>query len=181
MTIHVIASGESGAKWSGQGPSIGVNDCSKWGYPVDYLVLLNTPAQFQQSRQMDIVRTQFKTLFTTIKSHWTKFFESHGDKVNEILIRKWSPTTKLSKYYIYHSKTSPLVAMSLAYNMGATEIVLWGVDFKTHHRYREGQQYFIGEMRQYQTFIQALEKSGVKVYLGAEGSALGKIVPIWQA
>lgn len=69
--------------------------------------------------------------------------------------------------------------MSLAYNMGATEIVLWGVDFKTHHRYREGQQYFLGEMRQYQTFIQALEKVGVKVYLGAEGSALGKIVPIW--
>ena len=175
MTYHCIACGESASHWSGQGPSIGVNDCSKWGYMVDYLVLLNTPSQFQSSRLKDILKTKIGEEVLTTTQSWM----NHFDSVRQIMVRKWSPSTKLSKWYIYHSKTSPLVAMSLAYNMGATEIVLWGVDFKTHHRYREGQQYFLGEMRQYQTFIQALEKVGVKVYLGAEGSALGKIVPIW--
>lgn len=190
MTFHCVASGETGAKWSGQGPSVGCNDVAKWGYPVDYLVLLNTPSQFQHSRLDDIKKTRFETLYTTIPSVWRNCYCNHftqaliivvKTKIEELFIRKWSPSTKLSKNYVYHSKTSPLVAMSLAYNMGATEIVLWGVDFKTHHRYREGQQYFFGEMRQYQTFIQALEKAGVKVYLGAEGSTLQNIVPIWKS
>lgn len=176
MTIHIIASGESGSKWNGEGPSIGVNDSWKWGHPTDYLLLLNFPNQFQSSRLDTILQSKPKKVYSNVPSSWTR----HFDNVVDLKLRRWSSTSKLSKNYIFHSNTSPFVGISLAYSWGFNHIVLWGVDMITHHRYGKGQSGFFQEFDKYRTFINALKNQGVQVHLGATGTALDHILPVWN-
>lgn len=177
MTIHVISCGESGAKWHGQGPSIGVNDCAKWGYPIDYLVLLNLPSQFQYSRFETIKETKPRKVLTNTPNAWAKYFEN----VQQIPLSKWSSTTKLMNSVTYHSNTSPFVAISLAHQWGFKKIVLWGVDFITHPRYGKQGTGHVREMIKYVSFIKALNSSGTNVYLGSLGTALDNHLQVWNS
>jgi len=177
MTIHVVASGSSASHWKGQSPSIAVNDAAKWGYPVDYLILVNTPSQFQFSRLEDIKATQCKKVYTNSPFAWKQYF---GDKVHQLYMNRWSPSDGVKKNKIYHSSTSPFVAISLAYSWDFTKIILWGVDFMNHPSYGKGTSKHTAEMLRYQAFFKALEKEGVKVYLGATGSVFENIIPIWN-
>lgn len=179
MTINIVALGETAKHWDGSGPSIGVNDASRWGHDLNYLVLLNGPAQFTPERLEHIKNTNCSKVYADWPTHWEKHFPG---KVHEFNSRQWSPSNrleKLSKNYLYHSKTSPFGAISLAYSWGFTEIILWGVDFKDHKHYRPGDDRFINEFTAYKTFCLALQKVGVNVYLGHEGSNLN-FLPIWQ-
>lgn len=176
MTIHIIASGESGAKWNGEGPSIGVNDSWKWGHATDYLLLLNYPHQFQPSRLETILKSKPNKLFTNIPSSWTKHFSN----VVDVKLQKWSSTIKPSKNHTYHANTSPFVAISLAYSWGFNHIVLWGVDMVNHHRYGKDQPKFFQEFEKYRTFISALKREGVQVHLGATGTVFDNILPVWN-
>src|SRR5690606_21079836 len=109
-TIHIIACGDTGAHWDGSGPSIGVNDCWKWGNPVDFLVLLNTPGQFQPSRLEVIKASKPKKLFTNLPSQWSPYF----DTIEQIGLRRWSSGDPFKRGTLYHASTSPMVAISLA-------------------------------------------------------------------
>jgi len=62
--------------------------------------------------------------------------------------------------------------------LGASEIVLWGVDFISHSVFRPGSQYLKTELFAYKKLIEGIESYGVKVYLGAEGSSLQEFVEI---
>lgn len=178
MTIHIIGLGETAKHWDGSGPSIGCNDAAMWGHELNYLVLLNTPNQFAPERMEYIKNTKAK-VYADHPNQWNKYF----DNVHEFNSRQWSPSNKLekiSKNYLYHSKTSPFAAISLAYSWGFTNIILWGVDFKDHKIYKPGNDSFLNEFTAYKTFWQALQKAGVNLYLGHEGSNLN-FLPIWQA
>lgn len=177
MTIHIIASGDTGAKWPGTGPSIGVNDAWKWEHPTDYLVLLNLPSQFQQSRLEVIKNSQPKKVFTNTPSPWDKYFEN-THMISPL--RRWSKGEPVKKSIIYHSNTSPFVAISLAYSWGFNKIVLWGVDMVTHHRYGKGQAAHVQEMLKYQSYLQAIKLHGVDVFLGSKGTAFDHILPVWN-
>ena len=180
MTIHVLAAGDSAKHYKGQTPSIAVNDGFKWGYQPTYLLILNTPNQFSPDRMEVMQRTRPHKLYTDNPNNWKSMF-TH---VEEFKSRGWSHSNrlqKISKNYLYHSKTSPFAAISLAFSWGFTEIVLWGVDMVNHRVYspngNEGS--FINEMASYKTFIASLNDAGVKVFLGHEGSNL-KFLPVWQ-
>jgi hypothetical protein len=175
MTIHIIGTGETAKKWDGSGPSIGVNDCAKWGYPVNYLLLLNQPHQFQSSRLETIISTKAGQVYTNVPSSWEKYFQH----VNQVYFRSWSSGSKVSKNTLYHSKTSPFVGISLAYSWGFNKIVLWGVDFVNHHRYGKDQSGHVQEMMRYMSFIKAL-KDQVKVFIGSKGTAFDDHLPVWS-
>lgn len=176
MTIHIVASGETGSKWAGEGPSIGCNDAGKWGHNLDYLVLLNLPSQFQSSRFEVIKETKPRKVLTNTPGAWGKYF----DHVHQIPLLKWSDTTKLKSNVTYHSNTSPFVAISLAHQWGFKKIVLWGVDFITHHRYGKEGTGHVREMLKYMSFIKALNSAGTQVYLGSLGTAFDRHLQVWN-
>jgi len=177
MTIHLIGSGETGSKWPGIGPSIGCNDASKWGHPIDYLLLLNGPGQFQESRRQVIISTQPKKVYTNQPHHWKKHFEN----VNEITpLRRWSTGSPVKKGIYYHSSTSPFVGLSLAYNWGFNNVVMWGVDLVNHHRFGRGQKAHIQEMLKFDSYIKALQGQGMKVFIGSRGTSFDNILTVWD-
>ncbi len=180
MTIHIIGLGESAKHYAGQSPSIGVNDCGRWGFEPEYLLLLNTPKQFPPDRFSIIRNSRPKIrVFSNSPDQWSNLF---GQNIGLFNSRSWSHSNRLQKIspnYYYHSKTSPFAAISLAYSFGYKEIVLWGVDFINHRVYSPGKDPFTNEIMNYKSFCMSLNEVGVKVFLGCEGSNL-KFLPIWQ-
>lgn len=171
--ITILGCGETGKLWDGEGPSIGVNDCEKFGKRVDYLLIVNAKGKFSPERLRVIEASRPKMMFSHLK-RWEETFSNF----KHIPITQWAGT-EIKPKTIYHSKTSPFVAISLAYCLGYSEAVLYGVDFKTHHAFAPGKPEFEYERIRYEKFIAMLEeRCGFKVYLGAEGSNLNlPVVP----
>lgn len=181
MIIHILGLGESAKNYKGQSPCIGVNDCKRLGFEPDYLLLLNTPMQFAKDRFEVIKATKPKEIHTNSPNLWNKVFTDI--QVNGFNSRSWSHSNRLQKIssnYLYHSKTSPFAAISLAYNIGYYDIVLWGVDFVNHRAYSPGKDMFAHEINNYKSFCMSLNEVGVKVYLGSEESNL-YFLPVWQS
>lgn len=165
--ITVLGCGETGSQWDGHGPCIGVNDCEKFGKRVDYLLILNSRGKFSPARLQTIESSRPKLCFSHL-NRWGEVFTNF----RHIAIEKWIGT-EIKPKTVYHSKTSPFAAISLAYCLGYTEAVLYGVDFKTHQSYSPGKPEFEYEKIRYERFAQMLdEKCGFKVFLGVEGSVL---------
>lgn len=165
MLINVIACGESASKWDGSGDSIGVNDALKWGHKLQRLCLLNPPQEFEPERLQIIKHTTASEVYTCYRE-WHKmlsnviFFNYHVWQGN--LIAK-------GRKIFQTSKTSPFAAISIAYNLGYDEIVLWGVDFKNHPVWHGGNHNFSYEIRNYQQLAEQLKAKGVTVYSSESG------------
>lgn len=180
MTWNIIGCGETAAAWDGHGLSIGVNDCEKYGKRVQALVVVNPPHEFGGDRLKQILRTPaFIYSNDYCAPLWRREFgiEQGHVKIRTIVSRRWSG--KLQKGgHIYHADTSPFMAMSFAHRWGAQELILWGVDFKTHQKYHPGAPYFGHEITRYIGFAKELGRNGVKVWTGAHGSALEEYIPV---
>jgi len=179
MTIHIIGLGSSAQHWNGEGPSIGVNDSNRWGHNLNYLLLLNSPNQFEANRFEIIRNTQVQKVYTCYPNQWKAVMSV---PVVEFVSRQWAHSNRLQKIstnYLYHSKTSPFAAISLAFSWGFKNIVLWGVDMVDHQTYKPGNGFFQNEYTSYKTFCQSLKEKGCEVFLGCEGSNL-KFLPVWQ-
>jgi hypothetical protein len=180
MRINIIGVGESARHWKGEGPSIGVNDVIRFGYQPTYLLVLNTPNKFSTERLNHIKQIRSQKVFTDYPNTWADFLTV---PIEEVKSRLYNANEKkperLSRNYIYHARTSPFVAISLAYAWGYNEIILYGVDFKTHKTYTEGTRAFNQEFERYRIFCDSLRKEGVSVYRISDESAL-TFLPIWQ-
>lgn len=176
MRISIIGLGDSAKHWDGSGPSIGVNDVYKFGHHPTYLLILNAPKLFN-GRLETITSTKPHKVYTDQPHSWQKHFTNIP--VNQFLSRLWSSDRKVSKNYLYHSKTSPFAAISLAYSWGFTEIVLYGVDFVNHHKYNPSNKHYTNEFNNYKSFCDRLKEIGVNVYRISEESNL-KFLPIWD-
>lgn len=164
--INIIGCGESGALWDGKGDAIGVNDCAKFGHTPGALVLLDYPAKFPEDRLKVIMETKSPRVF----SHITQWRRTFLERFSLIHYKYWNRTSMNPKTFeegeknIYVSNTSPFCAISIAVNLGYTELLLYGVDFKTHWKWHPKNQYFIEEKEQYLSFIRILNSKGIKVY-----------------
>lgn len=172
MTVHIIGCGSTGANWDGKGPSIGVNDCWKFGKSTGSLLVLNRKSTFTPER-LKIIEESKPTLFYSNLDEWRKPFKD----MRKIDTTRWNGT--MINNVIYHSKTSPFCALSLAYNLGYRIMVLWGVDFVDHASYSPGKHGFEAEKLQYYSFIKTLKTKGAQVYAGCYGSTLG--LPIYKS
>lgn len=180
MKIHIIGCGDSAKHWKGESPSIGVNDCFKFGYNPTYLVILNSPNQFTPDRLQIIKNTKPHKVYTDNPISWGRVITDIP--IHHFNSRQWSNSNrlqKLSKNYLYHSKTSPFAAISLAYSWGFTEIVLWGVDMVDHKTYKPGNGAYINEHASFKSFTMSLKEHGCNVYLGKEGSNLN-FLPVYH-
>jgi len=164
MLVNVVGLGESAKSWNGEGFSIGVNDAFRFR-PTNYLMVINAPNKFNAER-LKIITESKPEKFIAHNYGWQKWFPDME------YIVPVSFTSAMIKDKVYCSRTSPFAAMSYAYNMGAKEIVLWGVDFKTHKYFYPGSGDLRAEMGAYSCFIEALTARGCNVYQGVEGSEL---------
>lgn len=187
MIISVVACGNSAKEWF-KTPcdlSVGVNDCVKFGHQVDNLVVVNAPNKFNPKisnghtdRLKTIIESKPKR-FLCHNSNWKPYFPNY-----EILpLRSFIGTYRKDR--IYSSKTSPMVAITLAASLGATHIVIWGVDFLDHARFSaisgpKHQPDFITELGYYGMLFEALERNGAKCWIGNENTVLKKYLPVWN-
>lgn len=151
---------------------IGVNDCFQWGSAPDQLVVIDSPKRFTPERSAIIKSTPSN--FITRDDQWKNILPKY-EKVN---LQQF--TKHLKKGHVYCSKTSSFVALSLAFNQHATDVVLFGVDLNNHATFNPKNRIRDYEIRQYQNFCRMLADQGCKVWVSSEESALSKVLPIYQ-
>lgn len=173
MIASIVACGTSAKDWH-KVPhdfSVGVNDSAMFGKDPDHLVLINFERKFHTERLNVIKRT--KAQVWTHTHTWKKHFP-------DAYVIKLSPFSGyVRRDMIYSLRTSPIVAMSIASKLGATKMILWGVDFKTHKVFTNGEKKGDHEIRNYLKYFDGLKKLGVEVYLGANGTAFDPYLQLW--
>lgn len=156
-SISILACGESGSQWDGQGISIGVNDCWKFGKPTTYLLCVQTIQQWnrQPKERLQTIIKSTPEKFYTHKQEWTKYFA----QTEVIKIKRWNGRLNGQ---IQFSRTSPFIAIIMAHLWGYDHIKLFGVDFTTHQHYSEGNSKDFGsEMKNYRELMAQLKAKGV--------------------
>lgn len=178
-TFSIIATGDSAEHWTTNGYSLGVNDCWKWGKPTDGLLICNRPAEFNYERTKIIQSAKPKDFYCH-KASWGHLFPDW----KRVRLHVWNgvlhtwPRTDGPSAYSYN--TSPIIAITLAYNLGAKEIILWGVDFRNHHLFNDHNSETKREVRTYMEVFEALREKGVSVWRGADGSVFDEHLPIYN-
>lgn len=172
MIAGIIGCGQTSEGWENTRHdfTIGVNDCKKFGHDPDYLLVIDSPKRFTKDR-IEIMK-QTKSKLITRDDQWKGILGS-SEKV-----RLQSFGKHLKKGHVYSSKTSTFVAMSIAFNMGATDIVLHGVDFINHTVFNPSNKLYNYEMKQYEKFVHMLKEYNVHVWVSSEKSALSKFLNV---
>lgn len=174
-TAFVIGCGETGPEWINHpcDLSIGCNDVRKFGKDPDWLVLIDSKNGFkrEQNRVEIISRTKAQRVFTNGPTWKAEF--PHYEQLRLQMFSK-----HLKKGHVYSSKSSPFVALSLAFNMGAKNVVLFGVDYRTHALLKRGNKLFDYEMRQWERFCRLIAEQGTNVFVSSEFSELSKFLPV---
>jgi hypothetical protein len=171
MVVNIVACGKTAEGWFNTpcDLSISVNDARKWGRDTDWLVVVN--------RYFDPIREH------VIKSSDPKKFFTHnqwwmGKFKNSELLRLQSYSKHLKKGHVYSSKTSPFVALSLAFNAGADTIIMHGVDLNDHPNVKGKVLNY--ELRQFERFCKQLNEFGTKVFVSSSESKLSQFLPVWN-
>lgn len=167
MRCSIIGCGETGALWNGEGFSIGVNDCLKFGKPVNALVCVNIFSA-EPHRAEIVNKTKTTHGFYSTTRHW-----EHRKDFIKLEMRQWG--RRFSIENIYYSHTSPFIAISLAAKLGYTEIVVYGMDL-TNHKYVKGRT-LDSEIKNTLELVKELEKCGIKVYLYSAFGAFKDKIP----
>ena len=173
-TIFILGLGETLKFFQDfDSPKIGVNDI--WAkVKTEIVVCVDPPARFTPSR-LEIIKNCQPKMFYSNLDDWRAFktchywkSPTHGIRENEIFNQK----------VIYHSLNSPFVACSIAFLLGYTEIVLFGVDFLTHSKLK-GASIMSKILKDFSWLIEAYKTRGVKLFVGHPGSRLSEILPVW--
>lgn len=106
--------------------TIGVNDIGRLFHP-DYLVVLNTPAEFAAGRFAHVQQTRAKAVFTHLD------LPLPGCTVVRFRLGRRGGTDVGGADTLPYTRNSPYVAVCLALLMGARRIGLIGVDFTPNH------------------------------------------------
>lgn len=157
MICHIIGCGPSGVHWNGQGFSIGVNDCLKFGHNVDILLIVNSLNATPDRKKIVEDTRPRENLFGI--SCWNQ----HPNYVPVPFMNAWNG--RLEKGKIYKSKSSPFIAVTMAAAKGYDKIVLWGVDM-TDHPIIKGSK-LDREVANFISLRDALIRKGASLYLGA--------------
>lgn len=175
MVISIIGCGPTSEGWYNTpcDLSIGVNDAKKWGVHLDWLVVINR--KFPPDREQIIKDSRPKKFFTTI-DYWRKLFP----KAETLRLQQFSKHVK--KGHVYSSKTSPFVALSLAFNAGAKDVIMFGCDLNESHPHPVIKDKLRNyELRQFERFCREIAKQGTQVWVSCKDSSLSKFLPVWPS
>lgn len=171
MTVSIIGCGPTAEGWFNTpcDLSIGVNDCLKWGKNTDWLVVINR--KFPKDREAVIKASEPKQFLTTI-DYWQKVFGPN----QKLRLQQFSKHVK--KGHVYSSRTSPFVALSLAFNAGAKDVIMFGCDLQNHPVIKDKLRDY--ELRQFERFCRELASQGCQVWVSSKDSSLSKFLPVWN-
>lgn len=180
MTVSIVGCGPSAKDWH-KVPcdlSIGVNDCVKFGHQVEWLVVVNAVNKFTPKAKNDWT----DRLFTIQQSKPKRFFCHNGAWKqyfpNAELLQLQPFRGSVKKFRIAFSKTSPFVALHLAYQENPTDIILWGVDFLNHPNVKD--KLLKTELSEYKRLFDALEGKGIRVWIGSPDTVLREYLPVFK-
>lgn len=169
MVCHVLGLGESIKDFKEyDGYRIGVNDIYRHTYCDRVIVVNDFRKLLERKHYIDTCRP--------LDGLWSQLrcWESHAE-YRKLKFQAWNGVFKDKT--VFFGKSSPFIALTMAYSMGFKEIVLWGVDMVTHELIKDKTK--VVEMNNFSTFISHIEKRGVKVFKGSDYSHLK--LPIWQS
>jgi hypothetical protein len=169
----IVGTGKTATNWKQHDYSIGVNDCWKLGKPTDALLVCNRPEQFSRDR-FEIIKNSTPKEFYSHKSNWSEYFPK-WKKLN--LVQFYG---QLNPNQVYSSGTSTFIALSLAYNLGAKNIVMWGCDLIDHHLWNNNNPQTKREVEAHLELIKLMNEKGVEVYLGANGTAFDEHLKVYE-
>ena len=162
MTIEILGLGESLNEYKPNGnTTIGVNDIHSL-IKTDYVVCVDNFEPFTKERLEVILNTKCKGFYTQLPC-W-KSVENY----TEIKLHRLA---EMDSELFRYSNNSPFVACVLAYKLGATKIVLWGVDMNTHHALSKPNS-FERAVKDYIKLKEDLFKRGCELIIGSDISAL---------
>lgn len=167
MTCHIIGCGTSGSTWNGEGFSIGVNDCWRFGNPTNHLVVVNSFGS--EPARREIVQRSTPDVFWGHLSMW-----ADRPDFRKLEMQSWKGN--LSPGKVYYSNNSPFIAVTLAYKLGYRKIILWGVDFNDHKTIKD--DLLKRTLKDFSELQAELIKNGASMYLGAKGSRLD--LEVWK-
>lgn len=155
--------------------TIGVNDIYR-EIKTDHVVCVDPPGVFHPDR-MNVIRSSTPIKFFSFFVEWELFFPR-----NFSLMKRNPPRSSLmglNKHpdRVCYSICSPYVACVKAYQMGSDEIVLYGVDFKTHEKIKGNAKLAIIQ-RDFTNLYNELKKKNVNLYVGTENSFLSTFIPL---
>lgn len=176
MTVSVVACGSTAEGWQNipHDYSIGVNDAFKWAHKFNALLICNHKSRFTTNRQQTILDTRPIKLYTHCES-WLDDFPDH------VKVKLRSYDGHLYTERLTTADTSPIIAMSLAYQIGAKTIIVHGADFVNHSTYSAHNPQTKEELRKYRGYIEALGRAGIQTYVSSKESALSEFTPVWTA
>lgn len=150
---------------------IGVNDAGKFGHEMDALLFLNAMRQFTPDRQQTITSTRVSKAIciSNVIADFTPYWPTELIRTEALPHPDYFDPKK-----IYHTDNSPFAAMCYAFAvMGATDVVLWGVDFIDHKFLR-----FESSAPPFTKYDKLIRKSGGKVWRGHRDMRL--VLELWQ-
>lgn len=174
MKFDVLGLGESISRYVHTGnQTIGVNDIWKY-HKTDYVVCVDLPEKFTEERLNTILESDTAAFITQL-NEWMPYF-------HQCLIRFWKidfapgrgSLEKLDSDLICYSNNSTYIACIMAWKLGAKELYLYGVDFKTHKNFKDAS--LERALKDFKQLYQALTRRGVKMYVTAE-SRLSEFIP----
>lgn len=174
MISTVVALGQSSTNWTPRGLTIGVNEYLTFGKQADVMIIVNAPHKFDHE-EMNLILKHKGRMLTNSPKQWSKHIPQA-----EGLKHFGAFHLRVARGRVYHSTTSPMVAISYAIQRGATEVVIYGVDFKDHPKYRAGTKAGDHEIGVYKRFFESAGKLGVKIWLGANGSVFDDALPLYE-
>lgn len=169
MKIHILGLGDTLKHYTPDGNiTIGVNDIHS-RIKTDYVVCVDVPSAFTKKRFTTIAKTECKGFYTQLND-WSNYVQN----VNIIEFNSGRGLLHhLDNDKFCYSNNSPYIACILAYKMGATDIVLWGVDFIDHPHINGSPR--DKALRDYKSLFLELQKRGVKLSVGHAHSSLSTI------
>ena len=176
MTAFLIGCGDSAKDWFNypHDVSIGVQDSIKFGRDTDYLVLIDSLQGFKREPERVKLIGKSKAKILTNGDTWKSIFKNY----ERLQLRTFGKYLK--KGHVYCSKSSPFVALSYAFNLGASDIVLFGCDYVSHRLFNVGSRMQQYELRNIEKICRMMSEQGTRVWVSSKESALSKFLPIWE-
>lgn len=112
--------------------TIGVNDVARFHHTPDVLVILDKPSRFTPERLQFISMTQPKdSAYVCYVDAWSKYLKDA--RLKALRTTRFNANGWFFADQVYHYRTSPFAAMSLAVTWGVDKIGLLGVDLLDDH------------------------------------------------
>lgn len=171
MIVEVLGLGESLEFYqANENTTVGVNDIWK-KVKTDYVVCVDVPSVFNAERLGAIRATNCKGFY----SQCLEWSSLPNFKKIEFAGSRGSFFDFDTDKFCY-SNSSAFVAVVLAYKLGATEIIMHGVDFISHKHFK-GHSYDKAIL-DFRNLQKELEKRFVLLSVGNKFSALSNFLPV---